>query len=83
MEYTVDGVSGYTEEEAARMAETAEAEGREIEILDGDGEEVARCVWCGELVLKFYTVKEVNMGRICRQCANAIRSRGERLVIEE
>lgn len=83
MEYTVDGVSGYTEEEATKIAETAEAEGREIEILDGDGEEVVRCVWCGELVLAYYTLKEVNMRRICRQCADAIRSRGERLVIEE
>ena len=83
MEYMVDGVSGYTEEEALKMAETAEAEGREIEILDEDGEEVVRCVFCGELVLKYYTVKEVNMGRICRQCEDAIRSRGERLVIEE
>lgn len=38
--YEVEGKAGFTEEEALRMAEEAEAAGRELEILDAGGEEV-------------------------------------------
>ena len=39
--YEVEGKAGFTEEEALRMAEEAEAAGRELEILDAGGEEMA------------------------------------------
>lgn len=81
--YTVEGQPGCTYEEAARMAAEADEAGREIEILDADGEEMIRCIWCGELWLKSETVRELQLGRLCRHCAGGIRSRGEKLVIED
>ncbi len=81
--YTVEGQPGYTYEEAARMAAEADAAKREIEILDADGEEMALCIWCGELLLKSETLRELQLGRLCRHCADGIRSRGERLVVAD
>ncbi len=81
--YTVEGQPGYTFEEAARMAAEADEAGREIEILDADGEEMIPCVWSGELRVKSETVRERQLGRLCRHCADGIRSRGEKLVIED
>ncbi len=81
--YTVEGKQGYTCEEATRMAAEAEKAGCEIEILDADGEEMALCIWCGELHTKSETVRELRLGRLCRQCADGIRSRGEKLTIED
>ena len=81
--YTVEGQPGCTYEETARMAAEADEAGREIEILDAGGEEMARCVWCGGLRLKCETIRELQLGRLCRHCADGIRSRGEKLVVEE
>ena len=79
--FTVDGEAGFTFDEAEDMAKRAEEEGREIEILDADGEEWAYCVWCEELHPKHETVIEANMGRLCQNCVAALRSRGEKLTI--
>ena len=81
--YTVEGQPGFSCEEAARMAAEADEAGREIEIIDADGEEMARCVWCGELRMKGETVRELQLGRLCHHCADGIRSRGEKLVVED
>ena len=81
--YTVDGQPGCTYEEAVRMAAEADEAGREIEILNADDEEMARCVWCGELRMKSETVRELQLGRLCCHCADGIRSRGEKLVVED
>ena len=81
--YEVEGKAGFTEEEALRMAEEAEEAGREIEILDAGGEEMARCIWCGGLTLKYDTVRELRLGRLCRRCADGLRTRGERLTVAD
>ena len=46
-------------------------------------EETAKCAWCGETLPKGEMLKEADLGHICRQCANALRSRGEKLKIED
>ena len=46
-------------------------------------EETAKCAWCGETLPKSEMLKEADLGHICRRCADALRSRGEKLTIED
>ena len=46
-------------------------------------EETAMCAWCGEPLPKSEMLKEADLGHICRRCADALRSRGEKLKIED
>ncbi len=46
-------------------------------------EETAKCAWCGETLPKDEMLKEADLGHICRHCADALRSRGEQLTIED
>ena len=48
-----------------------------------EDEKQKRCSWCGEFLPKGELLDETDLGPICRRCANAIRSRGERLTIED
>ena len=48
-----------------------------------EAEETLECAWCGESLPKEEMLKEADLGHICRRCANGIRSRGERLVVED
>ena len=54
----------------------------EIRNTDERGE-TAKCAWCGETFPTGEMLREADLGRICRSCADAIRSRGEKLVIED
>ena len=46
-------------------------------------EETAKCAWCGETLPKSEMLKEADLSHICRRCADALRSRGEKLTIED
>ena len=48
-----------------------------------DAENLLKCGWCGEALPEDELLKEADLGRICRRCADALRSRGEKLVIED
>ncbi len=48
-----------------------------------DAEGWLKCGWCGEALPEDELLKEADFGRICRWCADSLRSRGERLVIED
>jgi len=52
----------------------------EIEI---NGELYTHCGWCGELYPKSEMKKEVDLGYLCNGCIQAIRSRGEKLTIND
>ena len=43
----------------------------------------ANCAWCNDLFPLDELKKERNMGLLCDECIQAIRSRGEKLVIED
>ena len=57
-------------------------EDRNIRNADENGE-LVKCAWCGESLPKGEMLKEAHLGHICRHCADGIRSRGEKLVVEE
>ena len=46
-------------------------------------EETAKCAWCGETLPKGELLNEAQLGPICKRCANAVRSRGEKLTIKD
>ena len=48
-----------------------------------DAEKRLKCEWCGEILPEDELLREADLGRVCRRCADALRSRGERLVIED
>ena len=56
---------------------------QEKAVETAEDEKQKRCVWCGETLPKGEMLKEADLGHICRQCANALRSRGEKLKIED
>lgn len=79
--FRIDGVGGYSLAEAESIA--YERKGEDIEILDENLDEWALCVWCEDLYPKSGLRKEKDMGLLCEYCIEAIRSRGEKLVIED
>ena len=48
-----------------------------------ENEELVKCAWCGESLPTGEMLKEAHLGHICRHCADGIRSRGEKLVVED
>ena len=48
-----------------------------------ENEELVKCAWCGVSLPKGEMLKEAHLGHICRHCADGIRSRGEKLVVED
>ena len=46
-------------------------------------EETVKCAWCGDNLPKSEMLKEADLGHICRHCADALRSRGEKLTIKD
>ena len=57
-------------------------EDRNIGNADENGE-LVKCAWCGESLPKEEMLKEAHLGHICRHCADGIRSRGEKMVVED
>ena len=46
-------------------------------------DEMCECVWCHEEYEISEFKREIDMGYLCPSCISAIRSRGEKLIIEE
>lgn len=56
--------------------------GRKNESFEEDEEEI-ECEWCGEKFPREELLKEKDLGYICHQCKDGIRSRGEIVTLEE
>ena len=48
-----------------------------------DCDDLCKCVWCEEEYELSELKREIDMGYLCPTCIEAIRSRGEKLCIEE
>ncbi len=56
---------------------------QEKAVETAEDEKQKRCVWCGEFLPKGELLNEAQLGPICKRCANAVRSRGEKLTIKD
>lgn len=75
--FDFDQEDHFTPEEQAEYG--IEENGDEIDGYD----HYVHCQFCGEPTPEFDCVKEIQMGWLCNHCADAIRSRGEKLTITE
>ena len=75
--FTIDGIEGYTFDEAEAIA--VSKKGADIEIFDYNGEEWMLCSWCEDLVPESMLQEEEKIRPVSDQCVEAIESRGERL----
>ena len=81
--YSIDGIDGYTLDEATQIAIEKNNKNEDIEILGTNLEEWKLCTWCEDLYPEGDMRKEMDMGYLCENCIDALKSRGERLRFEE